>query len=80
MAFKPDFEAYVSLGIALGNVRFKSANPNLYSPLFRLLTNGNFARPKDVAKSILVSKKQDIQIKKLQSERSSTVCLDEVAP
>ena len=52
MAFKPDFsEAYVSLGIALGNVRFKSANPNLYAPLIRLLT-----------------------------KRSSTACLDEVAP
>ena len=54
MAFKPDLpEAFVSLGIALGNVRFKSANPNLYAPLIRLLTNGNFARPKDIAKSIL---------------------------
>ena len=81
MAFKPDFsEAYISLGIALGNVRFKSANPNLYAPLIRLLTNGNFARPKDVAKSILSLLKQDIQIKNLPSERSSTVSLDEVAP
>ena len=81
MALKPDFsEAYVSLGIALGNVRFKSANPNLYAPLIRLLTNGNFARPKDVAKSILSLLKQDIQIKDLPIKRNSTVSLDEVAP
>ena len=81
IALKPDFsEAYVSLGIVLGNVRFKTANPNLYAQLIRLLTNGNFARPKDVAKSILSLLKQDIQIKDLLFKRHSIVSLDEVAP
>ena len=66
IALKPDFvEAYLNLSNAIKNVSFNSSNPKLYPPLTHLLNVGNFVRPYDVAGSILILLKHDVQIKDL---------------
>jgi tetratricopeptide (TPR) repeat protein/SAM-dependent methyltransferase len=78
IALKPDYaEAYVNLGIAIKNVRFNSSNRKLYPALTRLLTAGNFTRPRDVAKSILSLLKHDTQITELLLKKESAVTLNE---
>ena len=75
---KPDYaEAYVNLGIAIKSARFNAFNPKLYPLLIRLLTAGNFTRPKDVAGSILSLLKQDTQIKDLLLKKNSALSLNE---
>ena len=62
----PDFtDVYTNFGLAIKNVRFNSSNRNLYPPLIRLLTAGNFTSPGDVAHSILSLLKHDPLIKNL---------------
>jgi tetratricopeptide (TPR) repeat protein len=66
----PDFtDAYVNLAIVINNVRFNSSNVKLYPPLIRLLSTGNFARPADLAPSILSLVKHDPMIKDLLLEK-----------
>ncbi len=78
IALKPDYaDAFVNLGITIKNIRFNSSNPKLYPALTKLLTTGNFTRPKDVAKSILSLLKQDTQIKDLLLEENFAVNLEE---
>ena len=67
----------MNLGVAINNVRFNASNPKLYSPLIQLLSAGNFARPRNVAESILSLLKQDIKIKELLLNKISTVSLEE---
>ena len=57
--------AYENLSIAIKNIRFNSSNVNLYPLLIRLLNTGNFARPNDLAHSILSLLKHDNLIKNL---------------
>jgi Flp pilus assembly protein TadD/2-polyprenyl-3-methyl-5-hydroxy-6-metoxy-1,4-benzoquinol methylase len=67
----PDFtDAYANFGIAIKNVRFNSSNVKLYPLLIRLLSTGNFARPKDLAPSILSLLKYDPLIKNLLPEEN----------
>jgi len=67
----PDFtNAYNNLGIAIKTVRFNSSNVKLYPVLIRLLSAGNFARPKDLAPSILSLLKHDPLIKNLLLEEN----------
>jgi tetratricopeptide (TPR) repeat protein/SAM-dependent methyltransferase len=76
IALKPDFAgAYVNLGIAIKNVRFNSSNRKLYSTLIQLLTTGNFARPADLAPSILSLLKHDPMIKDLLLEKNFATSL-----
>jgi tetratricopeptide (TPR) repeat protein len=63
-------DAYENLSIAIKNVRFNSSNVKLYPLLIRLLTTGNFARPADVAPSILSLLKHDPLIKNLLLEKN----------
>ena len=78
IALKPDFaEALVNLGIAIKNLRFNSSDPKLYTPLTRLLCNGNFVRPSDVASNILSLLKHDIQIKDFLLEKNVVMSLKE---
>ena len=78
IVLKPDFaEAYVNLGITVKDIRFNSSNPKLYPTLTQLLTTGNFARPKDVASSVLNLLKHDIQIKDLLLKKNFDVSLNE---
>ena len=79
IALKPDFaEAYVNLGIAIKNVRFTSSNRKLYPPLTQLLSPRNFARPADLASSILSLLKQDPLMKDLLVKKNFPVSLKEV--
>ncbi len=79
IALKADYaDAYVNLSLAIKNLRFNSANRKLYPPLTQLLTNGNFSRPNDVAKSILSLLKHDPLIKDLLLEKNCTKSLTEV--
>ena len=74
----PDFtDAYENLGIAIKNVRFNSSNVKLYPLLIRLLSTGNFARPKDLAPSILSLLKHDPLIKNLLLEENFATSLKE---
>tara|TARA_B110000503_G_scaffold141837_1_gene236620 strand:+ start:760 stop:3315 length:2556 start_codon:yes stop_codon:yes gene_type:complete len=74
----PDFtSAYVNLGIAIKNTRFNSSNVKLYPLLIRLLSAGNFARPADLAPSILSLLKHDPFIKKLLLEKNYAESLKE---
>ena len=74
----PDFtDAYNNLGIAIKNVRFNSSNVELYPVLIRLLTNGNFARPKNLAPSILSLLKHDPLIKNLLLEKNFATSIKE---
>jgi len=67
----PDFTAaYANLGIAIRNIRFSSSNVKLYPLLIRLLSTGNFARPVDLAPSILSLLKHDPLIKNLLLEEN----------
>ena len=62
--------AYVNLGTTIKNIRFNSSNVKLYPLLIRLLSTGNFARPADVAPSILSLLKHDPLIKNLLLEKN----------
>jgi len=74
----PDFtDAYANLGKAIKNVRFNSSNVELYPLLIRLLSAGNFARPKDLAPSILSLLKHDPLIKNLLLEENFATSLKE---
>ena len=74
----PDFtDAYVNLAIAIKNVRFNSSNVKLYPVLIRLLSTGNFVRPRDLAPSILSLLKHDTQIKDLLLEKNFATSLKE---
>jgi Flp pilus assembly protein TadD/2-polyprenyl-3-methyl-5-hydroxy-6-metoxy-1,4-benzoquinol methylase len=67
----PNFtDAYGNFGIAINNVRFNSSNVKLYPLLIRLLSTGNFARPRDLAPSILSLLKHDPLIKNLLLEKN----------
>ena len=79
ITLKPDFhDAYVNLGLAIKNLRFNSSNVKLYPPLIRLLSTGNFARPADLAPSILSLLKHDIRIKDLLLKKNFSMSLNEV--
>ena len=74
----PDFtDTYENLGIAIKNIRFNSSNVELYPVLIRLLTNGNFARPVELAPSILSLLKYDPLIKNLLLEKNFATSLKE---
>ena len=74
----PDFtDAYENLGIAIRNIRFNSSNVKLYPLLIRLLTTGNFARPEDLAPSILSLLKHDPLIKNLLLEKNFATSIKE---
>jgi len=74
----PDFtDAYTNLGIVIKNVRFNSSNVKLYPLLIRLLSTGNFARPADLAPSILSLLKHDPLIKNLLLEENFATSLKE---
>ena len=74
----PNFtDAYANLGIAIKNVRFNSSNVKLYPLLIRLLSNGNFARPIDLAPSILSLLKHDPLIKNLLLEKNFAMSFKE---
>ena len=74
----PDFtEAYANLGIAIRDVRFNSSNVKLYPLLIKLLNAGNFARPNDLASSILSLLKHDSLIKNLLLEENFATSLKE---
>ena len=76
--FNPDFtNAYINLSKAIKNVRFNSSNIKLYPLLIRLLTTGNFARPKNLAPSILSLLKHDPLIKNLLLEENFATSLKE---
>jgi len=74
----PDFtDAYANLGIVIKNVRFNSSNVKLYPLLILLLSTGNFARPRDLAPSILSLLKHDPLIKNLLLEENFATSLKE---
>ena len=78
IALKPNFaQAYVNFGLTIKNVRYKSSNPELYTPLTQLLTAKSFTRPKDIAKSILSLLKHDPHIKNLLPKENFAVSLNE---
>ena len=77
--FKSNFyEAYVNFAIIVKNIRFSSLKSELYSPLLKILTKGNFARPSDLAQSILSLLKHDIQIKDLLLKKNIFMSINEV--
>jgi len=79
ITLKPDLaEAYVNFAITIKNVKFNSSNPKLYPLLTRLLSNGSFVRPAELAPSILSLLKHDIQIKDFLLKKNSAVSLKEV--
>jgi len=74
----PDFtDAYANLGKAIKNVRFNLSNVKLYPLLIRLLSNGNFVRPANLAPSILSLLKHDPLIKNLLLEENFATSLKE---
>ena len=76
--FNPDFtDAYENLGMVIKKVRFNSSNIELYPLLIRLLTIGNFVRPRDLASSILSLLKHDPLIKNLLLEKNFATNLKE---
>ncbi len=76
----PNFnDAYVNLGIAIKSIRFNSSNVKLYPILIQLINMGNFARPKDLAPSILSLLKNDPVIKNLLIEENFPKNLKEVS-
>ena len=78
ISLNPDFtDAYENLGLAIKNVRFNSSNVKLYPLLIRLLSNGNFARPVDLAPSILSLLKHDPLIKNLLLKKNFATSLKE---
>jgi len=75
----PDFtDAYENLGTVIKNVRFNSSNVKLYPLLIRLLSTGNFARPDDLAPSILSLIKHDPLIKNLLLEENFATSIKEI--
>ena len=76
--FNPDFiDAYENLGMVIKKVRFNSSNVKLYPLLIRLLSTGNFVRPRDLAPSILSLLKHDPLIKNLLLEKNFATSLKE---
>ena len=76
--FNPDFtDAYENLGMVIKKVRFNSSNVELYPLLIRLLSIGNFVRPRDLATSILSLLKHDPLIKNLLLEKNFATNLKE---
>jgi Flp pilus assembly protein TadD/2-polyprenyl-3-methyl-5-hydroxy-6-metoxy-1,4-benzoquinol methylase len=71
-------DTYVNLAATIKNRRFNSSNVKLYPPLIRLLSTGNFARPADLAPSILSLLKHDPLIKDLLLEKNFAMSLKEV--
>ena len=75
----PDFtDAYANLSIAIKNVRFNSSNVKLYPLLIRLLSAGNFARPKDLAPTILSLLRHDPLINNLLLKENFATSIKEV--
>ncbi|MBD1162444.1 tetratricopeptide repeat protein [Pelagibacterales bacterium SAG-MED12] len=70
-------DAYENLGMAIKKVRFNSSNVELYPLLTRLLSIGNFVRPRDLAPSILSLLKHDPLIKNLLLEKNFATSLKE---
>ena len=67
----PNFDnAYTNLSIVIKDVRFNSSNIKLYAPLIKMLSNGNFVRPNDIAHSIVSLLKHDPLIKNLLLEKN----------
>lgn len=78
LALKPKFpEVYINLAITIKNVRFKSTDSNLYPQLTQLLTEGNFTRPKDIAKSILSLLKHDSNIADFLNKKQPLVNIED---
>ncbi len=76
--FKPNFtDAYENLGMVIKKVRFNSSNVKLYPLLIKLLSTGNFVRPRDLAPSILSLLKHDPLIKSLLLEKNFATSLKE---
>jgi len=74
----PDFtDAYANLCVTIKNVRFNSSNVKLYPLLIRLLSAGNFARPVNLAPSILSLLKHDPLIKNLLLKENFATSLKE---
>ena len=74
----PDItDAYANLCTVIKNVRFNSSNVKLYPVLIQLLSNGNFARPIDLAPSILSLLKHDPLIKNLLLEENFATSVKE---
>ena len=75
----PNFNnAYTNLSIVIKDVRFNSSNIKLYKPLIKLLSNGNFVRPNDVAHSIVSLLKHDPLIKNLLLEKNFPASIKDI--
>ena len=75
----PNFDdAYLNLGVAIKNVRFKSLNIELYPLLIRMLSTGNFARPEDLAPSVLSLLKHDPLIKNSLLDKNFPIRLEDI--
>ena len=75
----PNFNnAYTNLSIVIKDVRFNSSNIKLYTPLIKLLSNGNFVRPNDVAHSIVSLLKHDPLIKNLLLEKNFPASIKDI--
>ena len=74
----PNFtDAYANLAFLIKNVRFTSANVNLYPFLIQLINSGNYVRPLDLAPSILSLLKHDPLIKNLLLEENFATNFEE---
>ena len=75
----PNFNnAYTNLSIVIKDVRFNSSNIKLYAPLIKMLSNGNFVRPNDIAHSIVSLLKHDPLIKNLLLEKNFPSSIKEI--
>lgn len=75
----PNFNnAYTNLSIVIKDVRFNSSNIKLYKPLIKLLSNGNFVRPNDVAHSVVSLLKHDPLIKNLLLEKNFPASIKDI--
>jgi SAM-dependent methyltransferase len=78
MTLKPGFEGgYVNFLNIIKNIKFKSSNPNLYPPLIKILTVGNFTRPISIARPILSLLEHDDKIKEFLIKKDSSLSLKE---
>lgn len=78
ISVKPGFfDAYINLSLSIRSVEFSTSKPELYAPLSQLLSNGNFARPAELAPSILSLLKYDDQIKHLLFKEKIDLTLKE---
>ena len=67
----PDFtDAYKNLAFFIKNIRFTSSDVKLYPFLIKLINDGNYLRPSDLAPSILSLLKHDPLIKNLLLEEN----------